>query len=177
VILSLFAPLLALQSVGETVVAIKNDNPETWSVEYPRLIQPFVQDYRRCLGVTNRTVTGIANFEAQHAADLPRCAARRAKAVADSNAALEGARTAMTPDEVEQLFTNIGRIHVARGADLDKQFRQRLAGAEAASNAYQASRPRGLVIELRDASVVKAASEAGAAAAADKGAEKNKDSQ
>ena len=83
---TLFAPLLALQSVGEAVVAIKNDNPETWSVEYPRLIQPYVQDYRRCLAVTNRTVTGVANFEAQHAADLPRCAERRAKAIADSNA-------------------------------------------------------------------------------------------
>jgi hypothetical protein len=41
------APSLALQSVGEAVVAVKNDNPETWSVEYPRLIQPFVAHYRR----------------------------------------------------------------------------------------------------------------------------------
>ena len=169
---TLFAPLLALQSVGEAVVAIKNDNPETWSVEYPRLIQPYVQDYRRCLAVTNRTVTGVANFEAQHAADLPRCAERRAKAVADSNAALAGAKTAMTPEEVDQLFANIGRIHIARGADLDKQFRQRLAGAEAASTAYEAGRPKGLVIELRDASVVKARTDASAAAA-----EQDKDSQ
>lgn len=169
---TLFAPLLALQSVGEAVVAIKNDNPETWSVEYPRLIQPFVQDYRRCLAVTNRNVTGVANFEAQHAADLPRCAERRAKAIADSNAALAGAKTAMTPEEVDQLFASIGRIHIARGADLDKQFRQRLAGAEAASNAYEAGRPKGLVIELRDASVVKARTDAAAAAA-----ETDKDSQ
>ncbi len=167
-IAALFAPLLALQSVGEAVVAVKNDNPETWSVEYPRLIQPFVQDYRRCLGVTNRNVTGVANFEAQHAADLPRCAERRARAVADSNAALAGAKTAMTPEEVEQLFTNVGRIHIARGADLDKQFRQRLAGAEAASDTYEANRPKGLVIELRDASVVKARTDASAAAAAEK---------
>lgn len=163
---TLVAPLLALQSAGEAVVAIRNDNPETWSVEYPRLIQPYVQDYRRCLGVTNRIVTGVADFEAQHAADLPRCAARRAKAVADSNAALEGAKTAMSAEEIEQLFTNIGRIHVARGADLDKQFRQRLAGAEAASNAYEANRPKGLVIELRDASVVKARTDATAPDAA-----------
>jgi hypothetical protein len=172
-IAALIAPLLALQSVGEAVVAIKNDNPETWTVEYPRLIQPYVQDYRRCLKVTNRTVTGIANFEAQHAADLPRCAEQQAKAVADSNAALAGAKTAMTPQEVEQLFANIGRIHIARGADLDKQFRQRMAGAEAASDAYETNRPKGLVIELRDASVVKARTDASAAAAA----EKDKDSQ
>lgn len=172
-IAALIAPLLTLQSVGEAVVAIKNDNPETWTVEYPRLIQPYVQDYRRCLKVTNRTVTGIANFEAQHAADLPRCAEQQAKAVADSNAALAGAKTAMTPQEVEQLFANIGRIHIARGADLDKQFRQRMAGAEAASDAYETNRPKGLVIELRDASVVKARTDASAAAAA----EKDKDSQ
>ncbi|MFN3863817.1 MAG: hypothetical protein ACK4RT_05985 [Erythrobacter sp.] len=169
----ILAALFALQAVGEAAIAIKNDNPETWSVEYPRLIQPFVQDYRRCLAVTNRTVTGIANFEAQHAADLPRCAERRAKAIADSIAALDGAKTAMTPEEVEQLFTAIGRIHIARGADLDKQFRQRLAGAEAASETDQATRPKGLVIELRDASVVKARTDAGAAAAA----EQDKDAQ
>ena len=162
----LFAPLLALQSVGEAVVALKNDNPETWTVEYPRLIQPYVQDYRRCLAVTNRRVTGTANFAAQHAADLPRCADSRAKAVADSNAALAGAKTEMSPPEVEQLFANIGRIHIARGADLDKQFNDRLAGAAAASQTYETARPKGLVIELRDASVVKARTDASAAAAA-----------
>jgi hypothetical protein len=164
----ILASLLALQAVGEAAIAIKNDNPETWSVEYPRLIQPFVQDYRRCLKVTNRTVTGVANFEAQHAADLPRCAKVRDKAVADSNAELAGAKTAMSPEEVEQLFTNIGRIHIARGADLDKQFRQRMAGAEAASTAYETTRPKGLVIELRDASVVKARTDATAPDVADK---------
>ena len=173
----ILASLLALQAVGEAAIAIKNDNPETWTLEYPRLIQPFVQDYRRCLSVTNRKVDGTPNFEAQHAADLPRCAERRAKAVADSNAAFAGAKTAMSPEEVEQLFTNMGRIHIARGADLDKQFRQRIAAAESASNTYQANRPKGLVIELRDASVVKARTDASAAAAAEQGADKNKDGQ
>jgi len=166
VIATLLAPLLALQATGEAVIAIKNDNPETWSVEYPRLIQPFVADYRRCLAVTNRRVSGVANFEAQHAADLPRCAEQRAKAIADSNAAMAGAKTAIGPAEVEQLFDNIGRIHVARGRDLDRQFTARMAGAEAANTSYEATRPKGLVIELRDASVVKARTDASAAAAA-----------
>lgn len=163
----LVAPLLALQSSGEAVVAIKNDNPETWSVEYPRLIQPLVQDYRRCLTVTNRTVTGVANFEAQHRTDLPRCAQVRAKSIAESNALLDGAKTTMSPEEVERLFDNIGKIHVARGRDLDQQFSSRLAGAEAATTAYDTERPKGLVIELRDASVVKARTDASAAAAAE----------
>lgn len=169
----ILAALLSLQAAGEVAVAVKNDNPETWSVEYPRLIQPYVHDYRRCLSVTNRKVDGTANFETQHAADLPRCAERRAKAVADANAALAGAKTAMTSEEVEQLFTNVGRIHIARGADLDKQFTARMARAEAASETYQATRPKGLVIELRDASVVKARTDASAAAAA----EQDKDGQ
>lgn len=166
------APLLALQSTGEALVAVRNDNPETWTVEYPRAIQPYVADYRRCLAVTNRKVTGVADFEAQHRADLPRCAEAKAKAIAASNADLAGAKTTMSPEEVDRLFNNIGLIHIARGRDLDQQFTSRLAGAEAASTTYEAERPKGLVIELRDASVVKARTDASAAAAA---AEANKD--
>jgi len=172
VIATLVAPLIALQSAGEAAVAIKNDNPETWSVEYPRLIQPQVADYRRCLGVTDRRIAGKADFEAQHASDIARCAERRAKAVGESNELLAGARTTLSPAEVEQLFTNIGRIHVARGRDLDQQFTARIAGAAAASDAYEAGRRKGLVIELRDASVVKARTDASAAAA-----QQDKDSQ
>lgn len=171
-IATLVAPLIALQSAGEAAVAIKNDNPETWSVEYPRLIQPQVADYRRCLGVTDRRIAGKADFEAQHASDIARCAERRAKAVGESNELLAGARTTLSPAEVEQLFTNIGRIHVARGRDLDQQFTARIAGAAAASDAYEAGRRKGLVIELRDASVVKARTDASAAAA-----QQDKDSQ
>jgi hypothetical protein len=164
----LLAPILALQATGEAVVAVKNDNPETWSVEYPRLIQPQVIDYRRCLSVTDRRIAGKADFEAQHAADLTRCAARRTKAIAEANAAFVGAKTAMTPQEVEQLFANIGHIHVARGRDLDQQFAARMAGAAAASEAYEAGRPKGLVIELHDASVVKTRTDATAPATDDK---------
>ena len=166
-IASLIAPLLALQATGEFALAIKNDNPETWSVEYPRLIQPQVADYRRCLGVTNRRIAGRADFEMQHAADLSRCAVTRDAATTQANAALAGAKTTMSPQEVEQLFTNIGKIHVARGRDLDQQFTARLAGAAAASDAYHAGQARGLVIELRDASVVKARTDATAPADAE----------
>lgn len=165
---ALLAPILALQSTGEAVIAIKNDNPETWSVEYPRLIQPQVADYRRCLAVTNRNIAGKADFETQHAADLARCAERRAKAITESNALLDGAKTTLSPAEVDRLFANIGKIHVARGRDLDQQFTSRLAGAEARNNAYEAERPKGLVIELRDASVVKARTDATAPAASEK---------
>jgi hypothetical protein len=167
ILASLLAPLFALQAAGEAVVAIKNDNPETWTVEYPRLIQPQVQDYRRCLAVTNRRIAGRPDFEAQHAADVTRCTKAREKAIAEANAMLDGAKTTLSPEQVNTLFDNIGKIHVARGRDLDQQFTSRMAGAEAASATYEAERPKGLVIELRDASVVKARTDASAAAAAE----------
>lgn len=170
---AILAPLLALQATGEAIVAIKNDNPETWTVEYPRLIQPYVTEYRRCLTVANRRIAGKADFEVQHTGDVTRCAEARAKAIAQSNADLAGAKTTLSPEEVDRLFDNIGKIHVARGRDLDQQFNSRLAGAEAASNSYEAERPKGLVIELRDASVVKARTDATAPAAT----EQDKDSQ
>lgn len=168
-------PMLALQAAGEAVVAIKNDAPETWTVEYPQLIQPFVQDYRRCLAVTNRKVTGKPDFEDQHRADLPRCAAMSDTAQAEANRVLanRGQASDFGPGEVRAIFDNIGRIHIARGADLDNQFRQRLTGAAARADDYEATRPKGLVIELRDASVVKARTDATAPA----NAGEDKDSQ
>jgi len=160
---TVIAPLLALQAVGESAVAIKNDNPETWSVEYPRLIQPYVADYRRCLTLANRRING-ANFADQHAGDLARCSATRTTAIAQSNEILANAKTKLSPAEIDRLFDNVGKIHVARGRDLDQQFTSRMAGAAAATDAYEATRPKGLVIELRDASVVKARTDATAPA-------------
>lgn len=152
------APLLSLQAVGEAPVAIKNDTPETWTVEYPRIISPFIDDYRRCLNVVDRRVTGEADFEKQHRADVTRCEAASAKAQEGANTVLgnRGNYDEYTPADVAEVFDHIGRIHVARGADLDKQFVMRMQGAERAQDAYERERPKGLVIELRDASVVKA---------------------
>ncbi|MFO6446533.1 hypothetical protein ACLBKU_05245 [Erythrobacter sp. NE805] len=177
ILATLLSPLFAMQAAGESAVAIKNDNPETWSVEYPRLIQPMVADYRRCLVVTDRRISGRADLEQQHAADITRCAARKAKAIAESNEILAGAKTTLTPAQVDTLFDNIGKIHVARGRDLDQQFITRVSGAQAASESYDATRPKGLVLELRDASVVKARTDAAAAAAgaATAAAKKDKD--
>jgi len=165
IVATVLAPLFMLQAAGEALLAVKNDNPETWTVEYPRLIQPYVADYRRCLTVANRRIAGTADFEAQHAADVARCAEVKAKAIAASNTDLAGAKTTLTAEQVDTLFDNIGKIHIARGRDLDQQFLARMAGAANASDTYEAERPKGLVIELRDASVVKARTDASAAAA------------
>jgi hypothetical protein len=166
VILAAFlSPMLALQTAGEAAVAVKNDNPESWSVEYPRAIQGQVADYRRCLTVTNRRIAGMADFEAQHSADITRCAAKKTKIIAEADAILANARTKLTPAEVKQLFGNIGAIRIARGRDLDQQFKARVSGAQAATDAYEAGRPKGLVLELRDARVIKARTDATAAVA------------
>lgn len=160
-----FAPLFALQTLGSAPVAIENDNPETWTLEYPRLIQPFVEDYRRCLTVQIRSVNGVANFEEQHRASVPNCTEERAEAEASANGIIAG-RTGYDefgPDQVRVIFDRIGLIHIARGADLDSQFMARQARASARVEEYHQERPEGFVLELRDASVVQDRLEAGAA--------------
>ncbi len=153
------APLLALQAAGQTPVAIKNDTPETWTVEYPRIITPFIQDYRRCLNVVNRMVSGEANLEEQHRSDIPRCAETSATAQSEANRILanRGELEDYSPDDVAEVFAHIGRIHIARGADLDAQFISRMASAERAETEYNETKPKGLVMDLLDASVVKSA--------------------
>ena len=154
-LLTSLALVLSLQSSGETVIAVRNDDPETWSVEYPRLIRPYVAKYRQCLNVSNRSVRGEADFEAQHRTDIPRCAKERDAAMADARAAMLGAKTQLSEDELNTLFRNLGRIHIARGRDLDKQFTDRVAASERSVQEYNDNKPKGLVMELVDGSVVK----------------------
>ncbi len=138
---------MSLQGATETVVAIKNDDPETWTVEYPRIIQPQVAAYRNCLGSSNRIVRGKADFEMQHRADIPRCAEVALETKAAANEAMVGASTTISAEEVDQLFANIDRIHVARGRDLDNQFTLRLQRAEARQEEYKANRPEGMILD------------------------------
>lgn len=161
------APLLALQAAGQAPVAVKNDAPETWTLEYPRILQPYVADYRRCLTGQMRTVRGQADFEVQHRSDVAACTKEFEEAEASANATLAGRSdyADLTADEVRDIFEHVGRIHIARGADLDNQFTYIQRSMQAAQDEYEAERPKGLVLELRDASVVKARTDATAAAA------------
>jgi hypothetical protein len=154
----ILAPVLALQGASATAVAIKNDAPETWTIEYPYVMAPMVQDYRRCLNMADRKVTGNADFEQQHRTDIPRCAEVSLELQAEANAILAGRAgyEDYPPKHVAEIFDHIGRIHIARGADLDQQFMMAIEGAERARDQYEANKPKGLVIELHDASVVKA---------------------
>ena len=163
----ILSPLLMLQSAGEAPVAIENEAPETWTLEYPRIIQPFVGDYRRCLTGQMRRVTGEANFEAQHRSDIAACRDEFEEAQESANSALSSREgyAEYTPDDVREVFEHVGRIHIARGADLDQQFTFLLRRGAVAREDYEAERPKGLVLELFDASVVKARTDETAAAA------------
>jgi len=163
----IIAPLIALQGVGQAPAAVENDAPETWTLEYPRIIQPFVEDYRRCLTGQMRFFSGEANFEMQHRSDVPECADELEEAQGAANLVLSrrGDYSDYTPDDIREVFEHLHRIHIARGADLDGQFTYWLRRSEIAYNTYQAERPKGLVLELHDASVVKARTDATAAAA------------
>ena len=156
----MLAPALAMQSTGPTVRAIKNDDPETWVVEYPRLIQPYVTEYRRCLTSQHRIIRGIADFEMQAREDVPRCMEVYDEMVATSNAEFADAKTRLTPQDVDQLFENIGLIHIARGRDLDQQFTIRVASSQNPGADYDPKKPVPLVNEIEDASVIKAAVDA-----------------
>ena len=156
-----FAPLLSLQAAGESAIAIRNDAPETWVVEYPHLIAPYVQDYRRCLTSSNRIISGKADFELQSRADVVRCEEASQKAQAEATEVLSSKAQSeeYLVSDIAPTFDHIGRIHIARGADLDKQFTMTIQSAERRVDEYERTRPKGLVIELRDASVIKSRTE------------------
>ncbi|WP_298470854.1 hypothetical protein [uncultured Erythrobacter sp.] len=152
------ALIMSLQGVGTTAVAIRNDDPETWTVEYPRVIQPYVADYRGCLTFGMRYVTGVADFEEQHRSDVPRCEQVRAQSIAISINTFADAKTKLTEAQLEELFDDIGKIHIQRGRDLDEQFAMRIAAVQRAEAEGPPARPKPLVIDLPDPSVVKSRS-------------------
>jgi len=158
------AALMSLQAAGEIPIAIKNDVPEMWTVEYPRVITPFVRDYRRCLNYSNRQIRGVADFEVQHRADVPRCAEVREMAVAKSKEAVVAGDFGdeFTVEDVDLVFAHIGRIHIARGADIDRQFTIRLQASNKAQDEYHESQPKpDPFVPLDDPSVVTASAGVG----------------
>ncbi|MEL6239393.1 MAG: hypothetical protein AAFQ90_12495 [Pseudomonadota bacterium] len=151
-----FIPL-ASQVVVDVVV--RNDNPETWVLEYPQRLQPYVSDYRDCLNRANRTTTGEPDFEMWHRSDLSRCEKERAQAVAKSNEVSGRSEEGLSEAEVEELFMKVESIHISRGRDLDDQLRERLAASAATTRKYENVKPKGLVLELRDANIVQSRAE------------------
>ena len=123
-ITTILALAVSLQSASEVGTAVKNEAPQTWTVEYPRAISPYVAKYYDCLKSREVVMHGATDFETQHRLAVPKCATVRAVAAKDANALL--ARRAK-PDEdgsyeVAVTLNTIEMIHIARGKDLDKQM-------------------------------------------------------
>ncbi|WP_394730296.1 hypothetical protein [Altererythrobacter sp. GH1-8] len=121
---TLSALALSLQSAPETAALEELRRPTTWITEYPIIIQPLVQDYRRCLNYADRRFRGEADFEAQHAADLPRCEKLKAKLVAKSEEALSHGRWSevLAPERAGDVFRTVAQVHVERGRAFDRQL-------------------------------------------------------
>ena len=123
------AAILAFaQQAGQAVSAIPNENPETWVLEYPGSIKPFVDDYYNCLKSRSHEIGGSMGFADQHRADIPKCVDQRADAYETSIAVLDrrGNPFDFTSPEVNAVFDTIQQIHIARGRDLDQQIARRL---------------------------------------------------
>ena len=128
---------IQLQSTGEVAVAIQPDNPETWVVEYPTVISPFVDDYYNCLKSgghvletlvqfsIGHVVDGNTFFEEQHRRDIPRCSKLKADGIEQSQAVLErlGRTDEFGAEQITKTFDTIDVIHVARARDLDGHLR------------------------------------------------------
>lgn len=109
-------------TVGINLEAL--DKPAYWVTEYPLIIQPLVNDYRRCLNYADRRFRGVADFEQQHAEDLPRCEKVKQQLVAKSEEALRQGRWSevLEPERAGDVFRTVGQVHVERGRAFDRQL-------------------------------------------------------
>jgi hypothetical protein len=119
---------LAMQDAGQGVVAIRPDAPQTWALEYPIIIRPYVTDYYDCLKLGTKYIDGKSDFEGQHRLDIPRCAKKGDRLLADAKARIARSKKPdqMTDQEVDMVFETIRQIHIARGRDIDLQVAMRL---------------------------------------------------
>ncbi|MEL6487578.1 MAG: hypothetical protein AAFQ13_10610 [Pseudomonadota bacterium] len=133
---------IALPSEDESVLGGSEYTkaPEQWELSYDIAMQPYLEDYKRCLGYGNRIFSGEANVAAQHSADIPRCESEREVAIEESNAAIarRGRTQEMPPAAVAQAFETIGMIHVERGRNLDDLFQLQMRALEERRREYEA---------------------------------------
>ena len=125
-----FATLMLGQQVGSTVTAIHPDKPTTWSLEYPYIIEPFIDDYYGCLKSRELFAGDNLTFEEQHRGAIPQCAKVESRAFKEANAALarRGDSAETTPEDVAGFFETIRLIHIARGKDIDAQLFMQING-------------------------------------------------
>ena len=114
---------------------------EGWALEYPALIGGFVDGYYNCLKGGSYVVGDGPGFEDQYRGDIRRCGEQAVEMEAGANALLaKRARAAETPPtQVAEIFETVRRIHVERGASLDRATSSRIVASHAYAEARAAS--------------------------------------
>lgn len=124
------AVLLIAQQAGAQVEA---EYPEQgWELEYPALIGGFVDEYYTCLKGGSYVIGDDSGFEAQYRGDILRCGEKGKALEADSNRLLASrSRASDTPPaSVAKIFETVRRIHVERGASLDRATSSQLVASD-----------------------------------------------
>lgn len=111
---------------------------ENWELEYPAVIGEYIDGYYNCLKNGSYTIGGNSSFEEQYRLDIERCEKKGKTFEADANGRLSGGAHSAdnSPIAVARIFETIRRIHVGRGASLDRATRSRII----ASTAYAETR-------------------------------------
>ncbi|MEO9461865.1 MAG: hypothetical protein ABJ242_03930 [Marinomonas sp.] len=158
------AMLLAMQAASDLITAPKPEDPATWVLEYPAVIEPYIDDYYGCLRSRGHTSSAVEDpmFEDQHRAHIPLCAKQLAKAQAASNDVLDGRKgyAEYTPERIAATFKTIEFIHVARGRDIDNRLRLHLDQYSTYDAAYLQTPDEAGRGQTRDAVVPEASDEA-----------------
>ena len=128
--------LILAQAAGDRLKAEYPD--QQWELEYPALIGGFVDDYYRCLKGGSYVIGDGSGFEDQYRGDIQRCSRKASENEAGANDLLaKRDRAGETPPaQVATIFETVRRIHVERGASLDRATSGRIV----ASNAYAEAR-------------------------------------
>lgn len=131
--------LIFAQAASDRVQAEYPD--QQWELEYPALIGGFVDDYYRCLRGGNYVIGDGSGFEDQYRGDIQRCSKLAVEMETGANDLLAKRNRAQDtpPEQVASIFDTVRRIHVERGASLDRATSSRIVS----SNAYAEAREAG----------------------------------
>ena len=127
--------LLFSQQAGSSLEAAYSQ--DEWALEYPALIGGFVDEYKTCLRSGSYLIDASTGFEGQYRKDIPRCAELGVRMERDSNALLaKRDRTSQFgAAQVAAVFESMRKIHVERGASLDRASRSAIVAARAHTGA------------------------------------------
>ena len=132
-ILTAGAVLAMAQQSSQNVTALYPEDRETWVLEYPAVIAPYVEDYYSCLKGGSYAIGPGREFEGQYREDIPRCAEEASSFEQQAAERLSASASGrdMTQGDVARIFETVRRVHVARGRSLDQTIGTNLRASEA----------------------------------------------